>query len=198
MEDMRFLSGSGAKAMAGLMIFGFLSAGAQAATVTIDVHDAVVAPGETFTVDVVGNGFTDGLLTAWGLNIDSFDAAVVSANSVVVPAGTWEGAQSLGIISATSIVDIGGFTFGAGVGGDPILLATVEFTAALVAGVTSLGLSEWGAQPFVNDSFVAYPNLSFDQTATITVAAVPVPAAVWLFGSALGLLGFVRRRMQIS
>ena len=26
-------------------------------------------------------------------------------------------------------------------------------------------------------------------------AVVPVPAAVWLFGSALGLLGFVRRRM---
>jgi len=26
------------------------------------------------------------------------------------------------------------------------------------------------------------------------LVAVPVPAAVWLFGSALGLLGWVRRR----
>ena len=196
MEDMRFLRGSGAKAMAGLMIFGFLSAGAQAATVTIDVHDAVVAPGETFTVDVVGNGFTDGNLVSWGFNIDSFDAAVVVANSVAVPGGTWEFGAVLGTITATSIDEIGGATFGAGQGGNGIVLATVEFTAALVAGVTSLGLSEWVGQEFVNDSFVAYPNLSFDQTATITVAAVPVPAAVWMFGSALGLLGFVRRRMH--
>ncbi len=29
-----------------------------------------------------------------------------------------------------------------------------------------------------------------------TVSAVPVPAAVWMFGSALGLLGLVRRRMH--
>jgi hypothetical protein len=29
----------------------------------------------------------------------------------------------------------------------------------------------------------------------LETAVVPVPAAVWLFGSALGLLGFVRRRM---
>jgi hypothetical protein len=29
-----------------------------------------------------------------------------------------------------------------------------------------------------------------------TVSAVPVPAAVWMFVSALGLLGFVRRRMH--
>ncbi len=29
---------------------------------------------------------------------------------------------------------------------------------------------------------------------TFSVAAVPVPAAVWLFGSALGLLGWMRRR----
>ncbi|RMF94575.1 MAG: VPLPA-CTERM sorting domain-containing protein, partial [Gammaproteobacteria bacterium] len=29
-------------------------------------------------------------------------------------------------------------------------------------------------------------------------AVVPVPAAVWLFGSAIGLLGFVRRRMNLA
>jgi hypothetical protein len=32
-------------------------------------------------------------------------------------------------------------------------------------------------------------------TGTVTEAVVPVPAAAWLFGSALGLLGWVRRRM---
>ena len=41
-----------------------------------------------------------------------------------------------------------------------------------------------------NGSGVFYDNLSFAQ-----VAPVPVPAAVWLFGSGLlGLLGVARRR----
>ena len=40
------------------------------------------------------------------------------------------------------------------------------------------------------DSGVFYDN--------INVAAVPVPAAVWLFGSGLGLLGWMRRRAQQS
>ena len=41
-----------------------------------------------------------------------------------------------------------------------------------------------------DDSGVFYDN--------INVAAVPVPAAVWLFGSGLGLLGWMRRRAQQS
>jgi hypothetical protein len=43
-----------------------------------------------------------------------------------------------------------------------------------------------------------WPNYAFVQkklSLTVTaVSTVPVPAAVWLFGSALGLFGFMRRK----
>jgi hypothetical protein len=37
-------------------------------------------------------------------------------------------------------------------------------------------------------------NAIFDNQLQIGPAVVPVPAAVWLFGSAMGLLGVIRRR----
>lgn len=47
----------------------------------------------------------------------------------------------------------------------------------------------------VGDNNVAPLNFdNFASLATIEVALVPVPAAVWLFGSALGLLGWLKKR----
>jgi hypothetical protein len=42
----------------------------------------------------------------------------------------------------------------------------------------------------------ALASAGFTQSGTLTLAAVPVPAAVWLFGSALGLVGVMRRRAK--
>lgn len=38
------------------------------------------------------------------------------------------------------------------------------------------------------------PEVLFLTADNLTVRVVPIPAAVWLFGSALGLLGWLRRR----
>jgi len=49
------------------------------------------------------------------------------------------------------------------------------------------------------DFTAAESSMSLDQLAVYASAAVvPVPAAVWLFGSALGLLGWVRGRVRTS
>ena len=58
------------------------------------------------------------------------------------------------------------------------------------AGATRLKIVLLGIN---NDSVMGYDNVCVDDCST---AAVPVPAAVWLFGSALGMLGWMRRRVS--
>jgi hypothetical protein len=194
MKDQIFLRGLSLKAFVGMMALGLVSIGAQAATVTVAAHDTVVAPGEQFTVDVVGVDFNDGDLDGWGLDI-GFDGGLLTADSFAVDTVTWEFFDLTGTITANSIDGTAGASFASRTGN--LLFGTITFTAGLIAGVSMISLAEWAGNPFGTGGG-PYPNLNLDQTATITVAAVPVPAAVWMFGSALGLLGFVRRRMQRS
>lgn len=78
----------------------------------------------------------------------------------------------------------GDFAFSSlGNGLDPLLLYTTTFSSA------NLGLVSFTA---FKDGLFATLNLGANQLQVGPV--VPVPAAVWLFGSAMGLLGVIRRR----
>jgi hypothetical protein len=55
--------------------------------------------------------------------------------------------------------------------------------------LTSLGGGNWK----LSNGVVGVGGYDF----TFNVAVVPVPAAVWLFGSALGLMGLARRRAAV-
>lgn len=57
----------------------------------------------------------------------------------------------------------------------------------LAAGTHAIDFSN-----FASSNFGGASSLDFDTTLSIT--AVPIPAAVWLFASGLGLLGWLRRR----
>lgn len=92
------------------------------------------------------------------------------------------------------------------IGASPI--ATTTFNTTNIGAVT-LGTNPSGTLPLTDDGIGGSPfqqavpfngfNANFDITSlhidAITVTAIPVPAAVWLFGSGLlGLVGVARRR----
>ena len=89
------------------------------------------------------------------------------------------------------------------IGPSPIATSTFNVAGSVGAGTTlgqlSLGTDDSiGGSPMDNGPFSG-KNANFDMTSVtvtgVTVSAVPVPAAVWLFGSGLlGLVGVARRR----
>jgi len=72
------------------------------------------------------------------------------------------------------------------------LLPNNSLASLFSVDITGLNLST------INSVFVTVsaelPIDGNDRTAEYTISTVPVPAAAWLFGSALGLLGWRRRR----
>jgi hypothetical protein len=103
----------------------------------------------------------------------------------------WSGGISTGTIDNT-VGTVNGIMVNAlsSVIGD-FIVASVEFQA-VGAGITDTALSEFAFNPWgsggtpINPGYV--PGL-------VTVSAVPLPAAVWLFGTGLvALLGFTRRK----
>ena len=90
--------------------------------------------------------------------------------------GNCENAQSAGMLTAGLNVNVPE----SGAEYTQITLGPGEYTI-----IASLKSTENGSSPHIN---------SFD--ANLSISTVPVPAAVWLFGSALAGLGFVRRRIN--
>lgn len=127
-----------------------------------------------------------------------FSAAnAASASSYVCIEGDW------GITLATPTHVCGGWDFGPNsnnessitygpgtafsrtIGGDDVELY-FPYTISQYDNMAS----SWDGTTLVFSNTVAPPEFHYDMTFT----AVPIPAAVWLFGSALGLLGWLRRR----
>ena len=170
----------------------------QAATITVSPFSPAVNTGDVFNVSIVGTGFTDGsggssgggFSLAWDPSILTWQSSALTFSGdqlfgqpgvVDIAAGTWTNAD----VTSFNGTTLANFE-----------IATVTFKA------TNLGVSPTDVTIGLFDN--GSPRLWADSDGLIdvnptfiggSVTVVPVPAAVWLFGSGLiGLIGVARRK----
>lgn len=182
---------AGVRSLGILVLILFSSVAAHAANVSFSPVNTTQTNGATFSLDLVGTGFNSGDLDGGGIDFN-FNVNVVQVVSVAVDTTTWEFFSDNGVIDnalgTVSEIQFNSFQPRSG----DLRFATVEFLA-VGEGVSLLGLSEFLGNPFATGGAL-YPGLDFDRNGSITVAAIPLPGAIWLFASAAGLAGFWRRR----
>jgi hypothetical protein len=97
--------------------------------------------------------------------------------------------------------DVADFTFtGYFVGGGTVSKSITITDFATTTGGSSTAVifdGSWVDLTAVDISFVPGDGFEVSFIDNVTVSAVPVPAAVWLFGSALAGLGWVRRKKTV-
>ena len=172
---------------------------ANAATVSVNPASQTVTVGSSFSLTVSGSDFLDGAIA--GGFLMSWDPTTVQLDTTAldVLGGGYLGpsfTDLLGYTATANTLDVSAAVSlllpPVGVGGTAFDFITLNFTALaplgsdINIGVGAGGPWQDGLLQNVNPTYVG---------ATVTVGAVPVPAAVWLFGSGLlGLVGVARRR----
>lgn len=176
-----------------MAVFSLLFSGyTSAATVSWDSTTTNVNVDDVFTINVVGTGFLSNV-DGGGVNI-SFDKNVLNILSVSINESVWDFGGfgiSTGVIDnlAGTIDGIMVNTF-ANVAGD-FTIATIQ-VQAIASGNSLLSLAEYGANPWASGGSAINPDFV---NGNVVVSSVPLPAAVWLFGSGLiGLAGISKRK----
>ena len=184
----------------------------NAATISVNPSAILTAPGDTFTATVVGD-FTDtGGVTDGGFKL-TWDPTLLTLVSSGQSQYITDAYNSVGAITlfpptyTSSSVD---YIFSScALGGACAVLGadtafnmfdlTFQVAADAPTGVTTADLTfAFLAPDFFNcptaQTCTQLPSPTFTG-ASISINAVPIPAAVWLFGSSLlGLVGVARRR----
>ncbi|MFC1772592.1 VPLPA-CTERM sorting domain-containing protein [Pseudomonadota bacterium] len=160
---------------------------AMAATVGFSPGTSnVILGGGAFTVDIVGSDFTE---LAGGTIDLGFDSSILQIDSVSIDPYFDFLPDGGGPAAGNIWPDIGFDTFVNDPATGTFTIATINLTA-LAGGISSLEIL--GTSSFFEPTIEIFPTLI---AGTVNVSAVPVPAAVWLFGSGLlGLVGMARRK----
>lgn len=178
----------------------YLGAGAAgAATIELLPPTVTDVVGNTFTLDVVGRNFTDGSggTAGGGLTID-WDPNVIDLSGGLAGLNITFGGDEFFAPPPTYDQTAGTLDFSVsslnGVAASDFDIAVLTF-AALNPGTTTTGItvSALDVWPDFSGLVDVVPT---GVGANVTINPVPLPPAVFLFGSALAGLGFVGRRRK--
>ena len=167
---------------------------ANAATITWGNVETNATLNDIFTVDIIGTGFIENV-DGGGVNI-GFDSSVLNVLSVSIDESVWDfGGTGISVgITDNATGTINGVMVNAdsNVNGD-FVVASIQFQV-VGNGSSLLSLTEYALNPWASGGFAINPDF-----VNATFTTVPVPAAVWLFGSGfIGLISFVKRKKSIA
>lgn len=185
------------------VIFAIYLNSAQAATLSVDMvpganvdGSLTTTAGSFFDVNVLINDAQD--LAGFQFEL-GFDSSILQAASIV--SGNIFGADTFSIDSTINADTINFSELSMALVGNNVstatLLATITFQA-VGAGISVLDLNQINS--ILSDS-IGDPisPVSINNGELISVAAVPVPGVIWLYGSGLiGLIGMAKRRSKIN
>jgi hypothetical protein len=164
---------------------------AHALVVTLAPSPATVAPGETFTVEVIASQLFDGLdptdeLLAFGFDVTVSNPSAVSLTGAAVGAGFDDDSALL------PDTDVAGSAF-PGLTADPIVLATLSFQAG-EPGVVQLGIASTPSD--LNEGLRYFLAGQQPLAGSVAVTVVPEPSMALLLGSGAALLIAVGTRRR--
>lgn len=176
------------------LIFGLslLCGQASAATIGWGTAPATIQVSDIFSLNIAGSGFTSNV-DGGGVNI-SYDSSILNVLSVSIDEVVWD----FGVtgISEGTIDNVAGTVNGimvntfADVSGS-FDVATIQFQA-IGSGTSVLALTEFALNPWASGGAMINPIM---EDSSLTVSAIPIPPALWLFGSGLlGLVGMARKK----
>ncbi len=173
-----------------LLMLALFVSNSNAATITWSSVETNATLNDIFSVDVIGTNFIDNV-DGGGVNI-GFDSGVLNVLSVSINETVWDfggsGISTGAIDNAVGTVSNVMVNAASNVNGD-FVVASIQFQV-IGNGSSALSLTEFALNPWANGGYAINP-VFVDET----FSTIPVPAAVWLFGSGLiGLIGIAKRK----